>query len=119
MNKVLCVALAIVFLSLTGCATILTDKTTKVNVTTSNGKAATVNIKGTNYQVPGIINIPKSKDDLVLKTSGECEGQAFSASKIEPTFWINIISGGAFGSTTDLASDKMWKYDDNMDIKCK
>ncbi len=119
MKRLIPLILVIVILNFMGCASILTDRTTKVNVTTSNGKPATVTTKGTTYQVPALIEIPKSKDDLILKATGECEGQAYSSSKIEPTFWVNILSGGAFGSSTDYGTDKMWRYEDNMEIKCK
>jgi len=120
MKKVIPVVILVIsVLSFTGCATILSGKTTKVNVTTSNNKPATLTIKNRTYQAPGIIDLDKVKEDLFIKASGECEGQAFSTKKIETTFWVNILSGGSFGSTTDYSTDAMWKYDDNIEIKCK
>ena len=119
MKKLIPVMLLFCTFSFAGCATILSGKTTKINVTTSNNKSATLDIRGRTYQIPAIIDIDKTKEDLIIKASGECVGQAFSSKKIETTFWVNILSGGAFGSTTDYASDSMWKYDDNIEIKCK
>lgn len=119
MKKLTLVILVMSAFCFTGCATILKGKTQKINVTTSNNKSASFAIKDRTYQVPGIIDINRTKDDLFIKAAGECEGQAFASSKVEPAFWVNILSGGALGSTTDYSTDAMWRYDDNVEIKCK
>jgi len=38
---------------------------------------------------------------------------------VDPKFFVNILSGGSFGSTTDYSTEKMWKYNENVVISCK
>ncbi len=101
----------------TGCATILTGKTQKINLTSS--KPETVEVDGIEYKAPGIITLDKDDKDKVL-TVKECNKKVLLKKEIEPTFWVNIFLGGVFGSTTDYASKSMWKYEpDNVDVDCK
>jgi len=101
----------------TGCATILTGKTQKINLTSS--KPQTVVIDGEEYKAPGIVTLEKDDKDKVL-TVKECNKKVLLKKGIEPSFWVNIFIGGVFGSTTDYASKSMWKYEpDNVDVECK
>ncbi|MBO9491785.1 hypothetical protein J7384_15605 [Endozoicomonas sp. G2_1] len=103
-----------------GCATILTEDEHKINVSTSTGQEVTVQVDGKSFQAPGIVSVKKEKNDKVLVTDAEgCTKQTNLNKEVEPTFFVNILSGGAFGSTTDYASDKMWKYQDSVTITCK
>lgn len=104
----------------TGCATILTDETQQINVGTTTGQKIDVTIDGQTFQAPGVITVKKSKEqNKYLMTNAEgCAGQTVLNRSVEPTFFVNILSGGAFGSTTDYATDKMWKYDDSVTISC-
>lgn len=102
----------------TSCATILKDKNHKINVITSNNKRAKVQIDGASYDVPGVINVSRQKENKTLesKTSG-CSSVAME-STVEPVFFVNILSGGTFGSTTDYSTGNMWKYQDNIVLPC-
>lgn len=103
-----------------GCATILNDEYQKVNVGTSNGEAVKGNINGMPFEAPGIVSIPRSQDDAILVVSTEgCTPQTVMPSTVDTKFFINILSGGAFGSTTDFASEEMWKYENSVIINCK
>ncbi len=102
---------------LTGCATIMTGKTQKINLTSQ--KPQTVEIDGVEYKAPAIVTLEKEDKDKVL-TVKECNKKILLKKEIEPTFWVNILLGGVFGSTTDYASKSMWKYEpDNIDVDCK
>lgn len=102
-----------------GCATILTEDTHKMNVSTSNGERIEVKVDGVSQYAPGIIQIRKENRDKVLVTDAAgCTKQTFLKKEIEPTFFINILTGGAFGSSTDYGSDKMWKYQDSVTVSC-
>ncbi|WP_410211830.1 hypothetical protein [Aquirhabdus sp.] len=104
----------------TGCASILNDKTQKVNVTTSNGSKITASVDGQSFAVPGIVDLTRSKTDKTIITSNSnCNPQTLAPKQVDSMFWINILSGGAFGSTTDYSTEKMWKYNDNLVISCK
>jgi len=103
----------------TGCATILTEETHKMNVSTSNGKTIEVEVDGQTQTVPGIVSVKKSQEDKILVTKAEGCTQATNLNKeVETAFFINIISGGVFGSSTDYGTEKMWKYQDSVTISC-
>lgn len=105
---------------LTGCSTILTDDAQTINVSTSNGQDATINLDGQSFNVPGIVTIKKDgAQTKILSTSTEgCVKSMALNREVEPTFYVNILSGGAFGSSTDYGTDSMWKYEDNIVVNC-
>ncbi|MEL6117052.1 adenosine deaminase [Photobacterium sp. SP02] len=106
-------------LTAVGCSTILTDENQRINVVSSSGKKFTVEVDGIEQTAPGIITVKKENKNKTLKvTSEECEQQIALNKEVEPTFFVNILSGGAFGSTTDFASEKMWRYQDTLQINC-
>ena len=114
------VLVMIAMLGLTGCATILNDDTQRINVTTSNNVKTDIQISGQTYQAPSIITLDRSKKDLVIKAKNpNCTQQYLLKSKVDNKFWLNILSGGTFGSTTDYASEEMWSYQDEVELKCK
>lgn len=114
------IAAATIALLTQGCATILTEKTSSVNLASSNGKPITVMIDGQEFKGPGIITLTKSKQDKIIKSSTQgCASETLLKSEIEPTFFVNILTGGAFGSTTDYGSEQMWKYKDSVTVNCQ
>ncbi|MBD3843707.1 MAG: adenosine deaminase [Campylobacterales bacterium] len=101
---------------LSGCATILDGKTQTINLTTSKPKS--VDINGQQYSAPGIITLQKENKDAVLNIK-ECNKTIVLTKSVTPSFFVNILSGGALGSTTDYATDAMWKYDQtNVNVDC-
>ncbi len=114
--KILLVAAAVMTAS--GCATILTEDTHQMNVSSSK-KDLQVEVDNKIYTAPGIVDVKKENKNKILKviTPG-CEQTIALNKEVEPTFFVNILSGGAFGSTTDLASEKMWRYQDSVSITC-
>lgn len=110
---------AMVISVVSGCASILTDDVTKVNLTTSNGKTTTVTIDGQEFTAPGIATVTKDGNDKVIVADSEtCKGETSLPKKVEDEFYINILSGGAFGSTTDFATNKMWGYANDATVSC-
>ena len=102
-----------------GCATILDGKTQKISVN-SNPSGIGFNLDGKNYSTPAIISVKRENKDKLLKIENKkCQRTILLNKKVNPTFFVNILSGGAFGSTTDYATGAMWKYDDNVNINCK
>ncbi|MCC5853219.1 MAG: adenosine deaminase [Alkalimonas sp.] len=120
MKKTLSTLVMTAALITSGCATILTDETQQINVGTTTGQKIDVTIDGQTFQAPGVITVKKSKEqNKFLMTNAEgCAERTVLNRSVEPTFFVNILSGGAFGSTTDYATDKMWKYDDSVTISC-
>lgn len=112
------VAAVSLVVALSGCSSILTEKTQRVNVV-SNAKNLQVEIDGQVQNAPGIVTVLKENKDktLTVKTEG-CEQQIALNKQVEPTFFVNILSGGAFGSTTDYSTEKMWRYQESVEIQC-
>lgn len=121
MKKLIAIsAFAALTMQITGCATIINDKTQRVNVTTSNGEKSELTIAGKTFEAPGIVDVKRSQDPLIIESkTDKCASKTVANSKVDPVFFVNILSGGAFGSTTDYASDKMWKYEDTIQVSCK
>jgi hypothetical protein len=110
--------LAAVFL-VGGCATILNEETQRINVASSNGKPIKGNIDGLPFEGPGIVAVKRAKADKIIVTDTEgCTKQTNLASTVDGKFFINILSGGAFGSTTDYSTEEMWKYSESVTVTC-
>ncbi|NVJ60760.1 MAG: adenosine deaminase [Gammaproteobacteria bacterium] len=119
-SAVLSISAVISMSYLTGCASILNDDTQNVNVNTSTGETVDVSIDGVNYKAPGVIAIKRQNRDKILVTEADnCATQTVANKSVDNKFFINILSGGAFGSSTDYSTEKMWKYDDTITINCK
>jgi hypothetical protein len=109
----------VALLALTGCASILNESTQNVNVTTSDGSAIKVNVDGRSITTPGMVKLERGKDDRIFITDAEnCTKETAVSSEVDNNFFINILSGGAFGSSTDFSTGKMWKYSENVIINC-
>lgn len=103
----------------TGCASIVTDSATAINVQTSNGKEVKAYVDGQPYTVPGVVMATKDGQDKIVTVEGEgCEKSTVLKKEIETAFWGNILIGGLLGSTTDSATDKMWTYQENVTLNC-
>lgn len=102
-----------------GCASLLNDDTQAINVSASNGKAISGTVDGTPFQGPGVVSVKRTKANKIVNvdTAG-CTKQTSLESNVDPKFFVNILSGGAFGSTTDYATEKMWRYSENVVITC-
>lgn len=101
----------------TGCATILSGDNQSINL--QSKKETTVSINGQQYTSPNVISLERTDKDAVLKVK-DCEKQILLKKEINPVFFVNILSGGVFGSTTDYSSDSMWQYDQtNINVDCE
>lgn len=108
---------AAVALLFSGCATIIDGKTQKINL--QSKKPTKVTIDGKTYNSPGIITVNRKGEDAVVKVK-DCKQDKLLKKEINPTFYVNILSGGPIGSTTDYSTDSMWQYDTtNLNVDCK
>lgn len=99
-----------------GCATILDGKTQTINLTTSKPK--TVDIDGQQYSAPAVVTLQRNNKDAIVNIK-ECNKTVLLQKSVNPTFFVNILSGGVFGSTTDYSTNAMWKYDQtNINVDC-
>jgi hypothetical protein len=105
---------------LSGCASILNDKTQSINVTTNTGHEVKGTVNGMPFTAPGVVSVVREKKDKIFVSETEgCAKETIAEKNVDPKFFINILSGGAFGSSTDYSTDKMWKYNENVIITCK
>jgi hypothetical protein len=119
-NNFMKAVLASAVVMASGCATILNDDVQNVNILSSNGEKIQGTINGMPFEGPGIVAVKRSQSDAIIVTNTEgCTPQTAAASSVDMKFFINVLSGGAFGSTTDYASEEMWKYEDSIMINCK
>ena len=102
-----------------GCATILSGKSQKIAVN-SNPSNVKFKLDNKEYTTPSIITLKReNKDKIITVDNPKCKKTILLNKKVNPTFFVNILSGGAFGSTTDYTTGAMWKYDSNVNINCK
>lgn len=111
--------IAIAMLNVTGCATIINDSSQVINVSASNGKPVEGTINGIPFKGPVPVTVQRAKAPLDIKSTTEgCAPVTTVNNEVSGVFWLNIISGGLFGSTTDYSSSDMWEYDQNVVISC-
>lgn len=111
--------LLLVAFFMTSCATILNDDTQTINLVTSNNVKTKVTIDGMPYEAPGIIQVKRQDKDLIVQAQNKkCVQQMVVKHEVDNKFWINILSGGTFGSSTDYSTEKMWTYDNTITINC-
>jgi hypothetical protein len=105
---------------LSGCASILNDKTQAINVSSSTGSDIKGTVNGMPFKAPGVVQVTRENKNKLFVTETEgCTKETIAEKSVDPKFFINILSGGSFGSSTDYASDKMWKYNESVVIACK
>jgi uncharacterized protein YceK len=104
--------------TLSGCSTILTEDMHRINVSSAK-KDLQVEVDGNTQTAPGIVEVKKENKNKILKVvSPGCEQSIALNKEVEPTFFVNVLSGGAFGSTTDYSTEKMWRYQDSVSVTC-
>ena len=119
-TRTLKLAAVCLFTMSTGCASILNEKTQNVNIVTSSGRKAEVMVDGMPFQAPGVATFKRTKADKLITTKDpKCNPTTVAPSTVDNVFFINVVSGGVFGSTTDYGTEKMWKYQDTVVISCK
>ncbi|MCY4745803.1 hypothetical protein NYO99_12540 [Pelomonas sp. UHG3] len=120
MKKLNAAALVAIAVLSTGCASILNDQTQGVNITSSTGKPITGTVDGKAFTGPGVVQFTRAKGDkIVTVDTAGCAKNTTVASSVDSKFFINILSGGALGSTTDYSTERMWKYADSVVVSCQ
>jgi hypothetical protein len=118
MKKFIAVSATVVIVS--GCASIINEKQQQVNVQTSNGLKVSGTVNGQSFNAPGVVALVReNKNKVFITDSAGCKSETVAEKTVDPIFFINFISGGPLGSTTDYSTEKMWKYADNVTLNCK
>lgn len=111
---------AVTLVMLSGCASILNDKTQPVNVTASGNKEISASIDGQTFKTPAVVNVTRENKNKLVTTAAEgCAKETSMEKSVDSKFWINILTGGIWGSSTDYGTEKMWRYAENVVIQCK
>ena len=120
MKKLALISAVVAVAALSGCASILNEKTQPINVSASNGKEIVGTIDGQAFKTPAIVNVAReNKNKVVMATTDGCAKETSLEKSVDSKFFINIIIGGVFGSSTDYSTEKMWKYSENVVVSCK
>ncbi|WP_445775477.1 adenosine deaminase [Shewanella sp.] len=111
--------LALVGVTLAGCASIVNDKTDEITVTSTSDKSFTAVVDGKTFTVPGSVSIARDGEEKVITTSEPgCAPNTSVEKKMDNAFIGNVVTGGPFGSTTDYSTGQMWDYQSNVTIPC-
>ena len=94
------------------CATIINGQTQKIHVKTKPPTAKlNIEVDGMKAVAPTIIEVKRENKNKLIKVE-DCPGEEVLLSKkLDPITFLNIISGGGIGLTTDYLSGAMWKYE--------
>ena len=78
------------------------------------------NIGNKKIVVPETVVVERNGEDLSITTEEEgCDANTTVEKSMDTAFLGNLITGGAFGSTTDSVTGKMWDYQSDVTIICK
>jgi len=112
--KYLAPFLAVLFLAVAGCSTIINGKTQTVSIN-SNVRDANITANGLAIGKTPFTGemIRGDKTVVTVSKEGYISKTVTLSTDFEPIFWGNIISGGVIGSTTDAATGSMYKYAPN------
>jgi hypothetical protein len=111
MKSTLLLVTGIALFGLTGCASIIKGSKQTVTID-SNVKDAEIYLDGAlvgKTPYTGELKRGSGKTMMLKKAGYQTKTMTLSTS-VEPIFFGNIISGGALGSTTDLATGSMYQY---------
>ncbi|WP_298014652.1 hypothetical protein [uncultured Aquabacterium sp.] len=119
MNKFALAAAVAASVLASGCASIFNDATQTVTIVASNGQPVQGTVDGKPFQTPSQVQVQRQKaSKLISVTSPGCAAQTVADSSVDFKFFGNVITGGLLGSSTDFATERMWKYSDNIIIPC-
>src|SRR5574340_989760 len=111
-----------------GCASITSDKTQSLAITTQTtdgklvekAKCSLKNDKG-NWQVetPGTVSVHRSAEDIVVecKKDGSPDGIARGISRAAGGMWGNIVFGGGIGAVIDHTNGTGYNYPNDVPVK--
>lgn len=97
---------------LSGCATIIDGSNQDLHFHSTPSEAE-VKINGRAVgRTPVTVSRDRKRDDLRIEISkdGYQTHHGVLESDLNMVFLVNLVSGGAFGSTTDYATGAMWQY---------
>lgn len=102
----------LIVLSISGCATIIDGDVQTVTINSEPSKAKVVMNGMPMGDTPLTINVKRSKTTVVqLRKEGYHDQQVQLQTRFNKITLLNFSSGGAYGFTTDYATDSMVEFD--------
>ena len=112
----------------TGCASITSDRTQSLAVTTQTisgdrVEKATCSLKNDKgswaIETPGVVVVHRSAEDIIVecKKDGEPDGLARGISRAAGGMWGNIVFGGGIGAIIDHSNGSGYNYPDDIPVK--
>jgi len=110
----MCIAVLLISLCLSSCATIISG-TTQTIVVNSSVPGATVSINGQRIgTAPMTASIKRGNNTIMVVEKDGYHSQSYVLpTSMNMIFLVNILTGGTFGTTTDLASGAIYEYTPN------
>lgn len=113
MNRARLVYGLVLALTVAGCATILSGTSQTISVN-SNVDGAEVYLDGSllgTTPLTATVQRPKQDGTLRVEAEGYRSYQQVWSKTINTMFWVNILSGGTLGSSTDYSTGAMYAYE--------
>lgn len=114
------------FIVLSGCASIVSGSTQKVQISTNpptQSSCAVANKMGSwSIVSPNQIDLSRSKSDLTVNCTDNATGYSGTSaieSELEPWLLGNIIIGGIVGAPIDFATGAAWLYPASVVVPLK
>ena len=112
MKSLLVAAFAVVLLQVAGCATIISGKTQTISVNSNVEGAEVMFNKQVLGKTPLVVKLKRGQEGMLsVKKEGYQPYQIAVNKKINTIFWVNILSGGLLGSSTDYSTGAMYEYE--------
>lgn len=122
------IPLCAMILVMTGCASITSEKTQPLAITThsedgklvEHAKCSLKNDKGSwEVETPGTVTVHRSAEDLIVdcKKDGMTDGLARGVSRAAGGMWGNIVFGGGIGAVIDHNTGAGYNYPDDIPVK--
>ena len=91
--KVIYTSMLLLVTALTGCASILNDKTQSINVSSSSGSEISGTVNGMPFKGPGVVSLVRENKDKIFVTETEgCVKETIAEKSVDTKFFINILS---------------------------
>lgn len=76
-------------------------------------------IQPQNFNAPAVVTVMRENKSILIKDdTGECEPVVIE-NKMNPWVWGDIIATSPLSTTVDAVTSAIWKYDENVTVKCK
>jgi len=105
--------LSVLVICFTGCATIVESTKQEIVISTEPSGAEVLRSGVAVGTTPITLTVKRKEagESILVRKEGYEDGYIQTKSKMNGWFWGNVLTGGLYGSTTDIVSGAAYKYD--------